>query len=142
MRSGLSAGDEVDAYCGKCKIERTHAVVALVDGEIAKILCKVCGAQHRYRRSRTSAAKNTVRTKPVKDDTDESVRHEAALLDDLARKGELMGGKPYSMASRYAQGDVIEHPRFGVGIVKESLPGGKLSVHFTEGEKKLIHDKK
>ena len=36
-RARIDTGDEVDSYCGQCKLERVHNVVALVDGKVAKV---------------------------------------------------------------------------------------------------------
>ena len=42
-------GQEVNAYCGKCKDERTH-VVAAMDGEtVRRVTCSMCGGTHNYK---------------------------------------------------------------------------------------------
>jgi hypothetical protein len=46
--------------------------------------------------------------------------------------------RAYSPRERYATDDVIEHPRFGRGIVTESTPT-HVAVAFTDGSRKLVH---
>ena len=42
-------GQELNAYCGKCKDERTH-IVAAMDGEIVRrVTCSMCGSTHNYK---------------------------------------------------------------------------------------------
>ena len=43
-------GDDTLTYCGRCKAERTHQVVALkADGTPATVICRTCGGQRRFR---------------------------------------------------------------------------------------------
>ena len=53
-----SAGENIAAYCTKCKASCDHIIVAMAaDGEaIAKVKCRTCGSAHKYR---TSADRKT-----------------------------------------------------------------------------------
>ncbi len=44
----MKAGDEIQARCTKCKKTSAHAIVAMVDKEIVKVECLVCGSTHKY----------------------------------------------------------------------------------------------
>jgi len=46
----LRLGDDVDDYCIKCKRITNHSVLALVDGEPAKVRCRTCYNEGPYRR--------------------------------------------------------------------------------------------
>ena len=41
-------GQDIDALCGKCG-QVWHVVMAKMGDRIAKVVCKRCGGQHRYR---------------------------------------------------------------------------------------------
>jgi len=41
--------------------------------------------------------------------------------------------RPYAMQERFAVGEVVEHPVFGSGIVREVLPPDKMRVLFRDG---------
>jgi hypothetical protein len=45
---------------------------------------------------------------------------------------------PFALASRYAKGDLIRHPKFGKGLVL-GVEGPRIEVLFQEGKKKLGH---
>jgi hypothetical protein len=57
---------------------------------------------------------------------------------------EHMAGKeaatfvPYALTAKYEKGALIEHPKFGKGIVTK-VEGAKLEVSFEDGAKKLGH---
>ena len=53
----LRPGDDTDTYCGRCKAERAHQVVALnADGVPATVICRTCGGQHRFREKKEATA--------------------------------------------------------------------------------------
>lgn len=57
---------------------------------------------------------------------------------------EHMAGKddgafvPYALTSKYEKGALIQHPKFGKGMVT-GVEGSKVEVSFEEGTKKLGH---
>lgn len=46
----LRLGDDIDDYCIKCKRITNHSILALVDGEPAKVRCRTCYHEGPYRR--------------------------------------------------------------------------------------------
>lgn len=121
-------GGDVDAHCGKCKDTREHVIAALNDsGQIERVQCRTCQSNHLYRerpaRSSTPRAAATPRAS----------RKEGAA--DQLPEGPL---RKYSMQDRFALGDRIDHPRFGIGVVAEVRPG-KIDVKFGRELKTLIH---
>src|SRR5262245_13687579 len=46
------AGQEIDAYCTKCKMDLLHKIVAVVDGKPVKVECRTCYTTHLYRAPR------------------------------------------------------------------------------------------
>jgi hypothetical protein len=45
---------------------------------------------------------------------------------------------PYSMASRYAKGQLIAHVKFGKGVVVDA-DASRVEILFSDGKKKLGH---
>ena len=41
-------GDVIDDYCVKCRRLTNHAIVSLMDGEVAKVRCRSCYHDHNY----------------------------------------------------------------------------------------------
>jgi len=50
--------------------------------------------------------------------------------------------KSYDMNNIFSAGDVINHPKFGLGAVEISVPPNKIEVRFQEGKKMLLHNMK
>ena len=44
----LRLGDVIDDYCIKCRRLTNHAIVSLLDGQIAKVRCRSCYHDHNY----------------------------------------------------------------------------------------------
>lgn len=46
----MRLGDDIDAYCSRCKRLTDHAVVSLVDDAPKKVRCRTCGYEHTFRK--------------------------------------------------------------------------------------------
>ena len=119
-------GDDTLAYCGRCKAERTHQVIALnANGTPATVICRTCGGQRRFREKKEATAPSARaprRTTRKEEPTD-------------APAGPA---RPYSPRETYAAGDWIDHPKFGAGKVTQAR-GGKIEVRFDSGARVLLH---
>jgi hypothetical protein len=119
-------GGDVDAYCGKCKEIREHVIAAVnPDGAIGRVECRTCHSNHIYRERSTKTTTSRASTRASKKESDSA--NEAV--------GPL---RAYSMQDRFAAGDRVDHPKFGVGVVVE-VRAGKIDVKFGREVKTLIH---
>src|SRR5688572_14036461 len=48
MMHELRLGDVIDDYCIKCRRLTNHAIVSLMDGQVAKVRCRSCYHDHNY----------------------------------------------------------------------------------------------
>ena len=55
--SELRLGDIIDDYCSKCRLITNHSVVSIVDGAAAKVQCRTCYYEHKYRHAKAAARK-------------------------------------------------------------------------------------
>ncbi len=128
-------GQDINAYCGKCKDERTH-VVAAMDGEtVRRVTCSMCGGTHNYR-SKTAAPAKTTRSKAA-------ATTKGGKRTSQAKSFEIDPAQPvknYNMNASFSAGDVISHPKFGRGKVEAAVPPNKIEVRFQEGRKMLLHN--
>jgi hypothetical protein len=46
------------------------------------------------------------------------------------------------MNTNFYAGDVIKHPKFGLGAVETSHPPNKIEVRFQDGKRVLLHNMK
>lgn len=129
MMQQNAAGKNIESWCGKCKLNLDHTIMAM-DGEtVAKVRCRTCGASHKYRHP---AAPQKARKPRAKRGAGEKATAEivwAAGLAAATRKE-----REYSMQARYRIGDIVNHQTFGKGIVMK-LYANKCDMLFKDGER-------
>lgn len=141
----ITAGDEVDSNCLKCKGLTNHTIIALVEDKIAKVQCNVCGARHNYRPAK--AEKNVKMTSVTRKDgkivsnrtvaTPKKTKKEAGYEKLLAGRN-LAEAIPYTMTTTFKQNDLVDHPIYGIGIVTATIQPDKIELTLKEGVKKFI----
>jgi hypothetical protein len=132
MAQKLEAGDDTDAYCGKCKLVLAHVIIAMRGKRPARVECKTCSAVHAFKAEppRTGARRATTRDKTA---------------EALAQYESLMEGRDLSRAVKYKASqefgleDVLDHKTFGLGLVTRVLSDQKIEVTFQGGNKILVH---
>ncbi len=133
----VPTGADIEALCSKCG-DVWHVVVAKVGEDIVRVICKECGAQHRYRNpkgitpprrssSSTSSPPRSPRAHAVVQRFDTP-----AVAADLSKPA-----RTYKATERFAVGERVEHPTFGTGVV-ESVELSKMTVFFAVGRKVLV----
>jgi len=98
----------------------------------------MCGSTHNYKVKPAAAADSgaAADAAPVKRKTG-SRRAKEANAFSIDPKRPV---KSYDMNNIFAAGDVISHPKFGLGAVETALPPNKIEVRFQEGKKMLLHN--
>jgi len=125
----LRPGDDTETYCGRCKAERTHQVVALnADGTPATVICRTCGGQHRYREKKEPSAPTSAK----------ATGRRITASAEPRREVPTGGVRSYSPKEVYSAGDWIDHPKFGQGKVVQARDG-KIEVRFESGVRLLVH---
>ena len=133
----MRVGSEIEAICMKCG-DVWHVVIALADGQIAKVECRECGARHRYRGVKVESG--SVRGKPTVRATSSrarSVEQKQAVTADESRPR-----RDFRMTDTYAVGDRVLHSSFGEGVVQEVAAATKIVVLFGVGSKTLVHGRR
>jgi hypothetical protein len=124
----LRPGDDTDTYCGRCKAERAHHVVALnADGTPATVICRTCGGQHRFHEKKGSSTSTAGRAE-----------RKVRVTNEPARDAPTGRVRPYSPKEVYSAGEWLDHPTFGRGKVSQAR-GGKIEVRFESGGRLLVH---
>jgi len=135
-------GDEIEAYCGKCKLDTLHIVTAVTDDQIEKVMCKVCMGYHRYKASQSIeaiASPSKFRTsKTATKGVQKRARRDkwTKILEDLDSNVAV----EYSMDKTYQPETPIHHEIFGFGVVKNIIDSRKIEVLFHDGEKILVQN--
>lgn len=162
MTDAISPGDHIESRCTRCHDITGHVVIVLIDNEISKVECRACGSIHKYYPLKTSNKKRKdtngyfVRSKEHGITTGDTIQTSSqglpakktqsksrkSIEGNIRRWQEAINSsfgmpKLYSMMSQFDLGDIIEHPKFGKGIVQELVPPDKIQVLFEDGFKLL-----
>lgn len=54
-------GDTVDDHCSRCKRTTDHAIMAMVGDDPAKVVCRTCNFEHKYRGNKTGKKELTAK---------------------------------------------------------------------------------
>jgi predicted nucleic acid-binding Zn-ribbon protein len=135
MSAGVGA--DVEALCSKCG-DVWHVVVAKVGEKIARVHCKQCGNDHRYKSPHNAPAEKKLPSaiRPAREPKAPVERFEKpAVAADLSKSS-----KPYRASESYEVGERIDHPSFGQGVIEIAEPG-KITVFFGSGRRVLVQAK-
>ena len=118
-------GENIDAYCLKCKLLVAHVIMLKVDGAVSKVKCNTCGAQHKYRPKMPAAKKSTVSRPPT-------------LKETIAKRVEKMMGELHPMYGKKHSDEVrlrISKKRKGKLVGTDNPFFGK--THTDETKRKI-----
>jgi hypothetical protein len=139
-------GDETDSICPRCKEETIHRVVAMMEGEIHKVICSRCNSQHRYRPSLAAMTRKV----PLPSERQARVlkkiasaqtsRPEKSLKEweELKESAGEAQPLPYNPSASYSENQAVAHPTFGLGFVRKVIDASKVEVVFEHQVKVLI----
>ncbi len=119
--------------CKKCEVERYHKVLSHSSEIAAKIECEVCGGKKTFKLT-TTKKKAVTKRKVTK-----KVSHEDSY-QQLMDKAESTKTESYSMKGSFKVDTVINHPKFGLGLVTEKS-ANSIEVMFPESFKNLVHNR-
>jgi ribosomal protein L44E len=135
-------GKDIEAYCGKCKIDTWHTVTAVKNGKMTKVMCKTCMAYHAYK-APEGAEKVKVATATSRRRTSTTPRTPRTKKKDW---GTLVGQiedqqvADYALSGEFSKSPAIRHKNFGVGVITKVLTKNKIEVLFQEGTKILAQN--
>ena len=128
----LAVGKELLSYCGKCKQPSAHVILNMKDKEsVGKCQCNTCNAKHNYRDP------EAVGKKKVAKKTRKSKASTKPVWKDVL-EGATGEPKPYAMSGEFQEGDIVDHPTFGKGVVERLISNNKIETLFEQGSKILI----
>ena len=138
----LKAGDEIDAYCTKCKLDLNHKIVAIAKDVVQKVLCLTCGSEHKYRKPKAASA---TKKKARASSSAAGKARSAAARAALEQYEQRVVNQPDAAFTRYKIGvdlqefELVVHKKFGKGFVQELLDSDKVQVMFSDGPRTLVH---
>jgi hypothetical protein len=128
---------DIISYCTRCRMDLVHTIVAMDGDKVVRVLCRTCKKEHAFRlpvELRFSATR-----KPSMKGTSPKKGRSAAVEWVVAMERMAgLAGKPYAMKGVYEAGDKVDHPVFGLGVVRKLMSPDKMDVLFEEGGKLLV----
>jgi hypothetical protein len=126
-------GEEIEAPCGRCRMDRIHRLVAQdSDGTIKKIICGMCNSYRNYRQPKAASVAKIAKPRS----NSGSSRSTATTAEDFG-----LPSRNYNMRENYDVGEVLAHPTFGVGKVISIKDMNKIEIKFSDGVKTLLQNK-
>jgi hypothetical protein len=120
----------------------------MVAGTPKRVLCLTCNKQHNFRKAKSEGAGTAASAGNGKASSSKSAKKSpsAAKSPSPAREWQTTVADrdskefvPYSIHTTFETGQLVSHPKFGSGLVKETLAAQKLSVLFKDGPRTLVH---
>lgn len=143
----LVGGEIVKVECRACgSVHKYHPPVAAGKARETASVCRVKPGQDR--RDAVSAAapagatlpggeKSASRTGAASLSRGQRLAEEQEQSWQRALNTSAATPRPYAMDAAFAEGDIIDHPKFGLGVVREVLPPDKIQVLFRDGGRLL-----
>src|SRR5689334_4283586 len=129
----IKVGGEIEAWCTSCKDLKWHVVVAMVGAKPAKVECHGCHKQHVYRAAAPGTKTEKAPRAPSTRTRSTAVKTGAPLEDATAElKAGAATARPFSVRDRFAVGEFVRHPTFGVGKVTALPAPQKMEVAFLD----------
>lgn len=150
-------GGDVDAFCSRCGMDLAHTVVAMVGSKVVQARCNTCGAFHRYK-----APKSAPKGRATRSTDSAQLRPSGPGARGMTGRGSGEGAAarkasswemrwneqvnqagdapvhPYRMTETFAKGQLVQHPRFGLGVVQQTTGADKVEILFREGLRTLV----
>ena len=140
MSNDYSVRGNVDGWCTKCKLLLAHTIIAMANNMPVKVKCNTCNSSHKFRPKQSGISKP--RAAKPKSSARKVKTQEANYNDYMSRLTDydLTRVKIYSMDGSYKKDEIIEHFKFGVGIVLSLIPTNKIEMLFKDGPRVLVHN--
>ena len=137
MNNNCSAGEDIKARCPRCNLITDHTIIARVDNLPKKIKCNSCDEHHNL-----SAKQPGKSGTSSKSSTRKSRSKEATYEKYLSG---LTGGDPansmkYNIKGNFKKDQIIDHLKFGIGIVLSVIQIDKIEILFKDGPRLLIQN--
>jgi hypothetical protein len=140
------AGNEIDAFCTKCKMDLLHKIVAVVSGRPVRVECRTCMTSHNYRAAKgvrepgATPPVAPVRAAASATGSARAVSPRSKVTDDLpAMPPQDVHILVYKISERFRPEQWLQHKTFGIGVVVREVPPDKIEVRFGREYKTLVH---
>jgi hypothetical protein len=137
-------GNAIDGYCKKCRSDTNHTILEVEGHQVRAVRCLECSSEGPFRspRARTKAGLREVaakrKTRPPARRSRKKQDDPAEIYRQLLEGRDLSEAVPYKLKNPLDEGDLIDHPKFGIGIVVSVTEPTKASVAFEDRSRVMV----
>lgn len=141
-------GNAIDGYCKTCRTDTSQTILEIEGNQIRSVRCQTCSGEGPFRspRARTKAGLREVaakrKTKPPPRRSKKKQEDPAEIYRQLIEGRDLSEAEPYKLKNALDEGDLIDHPKFGIGIVMSVIESTKVNVVFEDRPRIMICNRK
>jgi hypothetical protein len=137
MNESYSAGANIEAWCPVCKLQSSHTIISIVDNLPRKVKCTSCDEHHNL------SAKQSGKSRAGSKSVSRKLRAKEKTYEKYLSR--LTGGDPansmrYTIKGNFEKDQVIDHLKFGIGIVLSVIQINKIEILFKDGPRLLIQN--
>lgn len=130
-------------FCKKCDADRYHTVLAHTSSSSAKVKCETCGAQKTFSlpKAQTRTGKPLTGAAKVKREQTMNSRKSSHRNEyEMLMANEKATTVDYNMKSKFEKNQKLQHPKFGLGFIKDAA-NDKIEVVFEDEIRSLVHNR-
>jgi hypothetical protein len=90
--TNLRLGDIIDDYCVKCRRLTNHAIVSIVNDEVAKVRCRSCYHDHNYQHEQIPPSKKDLKKMELFNTVLSKIDPTTAAVEGEVPEGEAVEG--------------------------------------------------
>ena len=137
MITSYSAGEKIDSWCTKCKLQLGHTIIAVVDNLPKRIQCNTCEEHHNVS-TRPSGKSGTKSKSSARKTSSKETTYEEYI--SRLRDSDPANSKKYDTKGDFHKDEIIDHLSFGIGIVLSVIQINKIKILFKDGPRLLIQN--
>jgi hypothetical protein len=127
----------MEAWCPRCNMKSDHTIIAVVDNSPKKIKCNTCDEHHNLSARPCGKSRSKLKGTTRKTGSKETTYEE--YISRLAG-GDTASSRKYDTKGNFEKDEIIDHLRFGIGIVLSVIQLNKIKILFKDGPRLLIQN--
>lgn len=132
----MKVGQEIKYLCSRCDLELWHTVLAVVNNQPARLKCNTCKSERNYRAPKSSDA--PTRRASVSEERAKIRGSHPELYQQKLRETVMKSPKAYRIDEAFEADDVIDHVKFGRGVVLKLVHPDRMDVLFQDETRTLM----
>lgn len=143
MGNNYTVGGYVEGRCTKCKLQLGHTIIAMVNNFPARVKCNTCNSEHNFHAKESGKSGTSPKNSPKSASSPRKIKTQEVNHNDYISRladYDLSAAKKYSLSGNFKKDEIIDHFKFGVGIVLSVIQSNKIEILFKDGLKILIQN--